>query len=115
MTTKRGRWVLVPIACAIALIVCIVGPRYGSVLWGWAVYGGWKPSPKTFLTTTSDGLLRGIPVVVGPDGLSKVDGSPLTYYKVRRKRFSWLPGEDVETVPTTREEYKTLLKRHPDG
>ena len=98
MATKRSRWVLIALACAIAVIVCLVGPRYGPVVWEWAVYGDWRPLE---LPLHLHG--RRSSRVAGPDEAS------VRYVKLKEKRFSWLPGQEVKSFACTKEEYECLL------
>ena len=107
MTTKRGRWVLVAIACAIAVIVCLVGPRHGPHVLGWVVYGNWEPYPRIYSVRMPDGSFA--LAWRGPDGSRKKFQG--TYCKTRRKRLSWFPGEESETIRITKEEYERLSER----
>ena len=112
MATKRGRWLLVPIACAIAVIVCLVGPRYGPALWEWAAYGDWRPLEMPPTASTSGGRSGGVRATFTEDGrLVWVADPPqrsVNYVKLKEKRFSWLPGQEVQTVRITKEEYESL-------
>ena len=73
--------------------VAVVGVTTGRGVWEWAVYSDWE---------LLDIFYRGQRVSLDDHG------DPF-YFKVKRKRWSWLPGQDVVRT-ITKDEYESWLE-----
>ena len=72
--------------------VAVVGVSTGRGVWEWAVYSDLE----------LDDWFMGVNMVF-------TSGDP-PYSKVRQKRWSWLPGQDVIRIEIPKDEYETMLE-----
>ena len=97
--------------------VAVVGVSTGRGLWEWSVYSGWGTEMNMHgirLISPSQKDLFPRPLIIrpvfrsgaNPEGVMST--RPTTYHKVRKKRWSWMPGPDEIRIEIRQVEYEAL-------
>ena len=72
-------------------------------MWEWAVYSEWDPG------ITWEWEIRDSVIQVVPAEARNPDSKTAVYVKVKRQRWSWLPGQDVIRIEITKDEYESMV------
>ena len=93
--------------------VAVVGVSMGKGLWEWAVYSDWELDSWPLLT-------HPVPFYKGPRLEAATTATTFKQfqasihenllYKVKRKRWSWVPGPEKLRKETSEDEYESMLE-----
>ncbi len=95
---RTRRWAVITlVVLIIGIAVVAISLRQGVLkkVWVSATYTDWKPEEFGFVLST---------------GGVKTYATPLHYYRVKRQRWPWLPGQDVIRIRIPNHEYESMMK-----